>query len=236
MKHDPADLAPTLEAPPAIARRAWLPWLIWAVLLSAAFTVDWPVANWVYVHRPSIPRHSIEYQNGPLSREDSWVKIIKWPGDFRFTLAVAALVLILHRDRWKAAGFICLAGIFSGVNSLFKWVFGRTRPLRPGESPGWNFFNDGPMGLFNHQDVSFPSGHAALAFATAAALSVLWPRWTLLFYALAAVVGLERILENAHFTSDVIAAAFVGWLCVKVIVLVADAIEKHHVRAGNDAR
>lgn len=228
----PPDIAPALGSTSADSRRRWLPWLVWAVLLAAAFGVDWPVAHWVYDHRPAIPRHSIEYQNGPVSREDTWAKVVKWPGDFRFTLVVAGLVLILHRDHWKAAGFVCLAGIFSGVTSILKWVFGRTRPLRPGESPGWNFFNDGPMGLFNHQDVSFPSGHAALAFATAAALSVLWPRWTVPFYILAAVVGLERILENAHFVSDVVAAAFVGWLCVRVIVLIAGAVEKHNRPAG----
>jgi len=227
MSH-PSETSPVLQSTLADPRRRWLPWLIWAVLLLLAFMLDWPVAHWVYDHRPAVPRHSIEYQNGPISREDAFAKVLKWPGDFRFTLAVAALVLMLHRDHWKAAGFVCLAGIFSGVNSFIKWIFGRTRPLRPGESAGWNFFNGGPLGLFNHQDVSFPSGHAALAFATAAALSVLWPRGRVLFYALAAVVGLERILENAHFVSDVVAAAFVGWGCVRVIVFIAEKAQKRH--------
>lgn len=230
------DPPPDLQKAPANACWWFSPWLIWAGLLLIAFALDRPVANWVYDHRPAVPRHYIEYQNGPVSREDTWAKVIKWPGDFRFTLVVAALVLILHRDHLKASGFVCLAGIFSGINSLLKWVFGRTRPLRPDELPGWNFFNEGPMGLFNHQDVSFPSGHAALAFATAAALSVLWPRLAVLFYILAAVVGLERILENAHFLSDVVAAAFVGWLCVRVIAWTAHAIEKRYGRAGRAAR
>lgn len=191
----------------------------WAIALGIAFLLDPPVAQWMYDWRPGIPRHFIEYQSGPLSREDALAKILRAPGDFRFTLAIALLLLILHRDHWKSAGLLVLAGIASGSNSVFKWIFGRTRPLRDG--PSWDLFNGGLIGAFEHMDVSFPSGHAALAFASAAALAVAMPRWRAWFYAGATLVGLERIAENAHYLSDVTAAALLGVLCVKGVVWVA---------------
>lgn len=196
--------------------------LPWAAALIVAFLLDPSVAQWMYDWRPAIPRHFIEYQNGPISRNDTLARLVRSPGDFRFTLAVAGVLLILHRDRWKAAGFVLLSGIASGSNSLIKWVFGRTRPLRGDLS--WGFFNGGLVGIVEHTDVSFPSGHAALAFATAEALAILLPRWRGWFYAGAALVGMERIAENAHYLSDVVAGAFWGVLCCRAVLWIADLV------------
>ena len=57
---------------------------------------------------------------------------------------------------------------------------------------------------------SFPSGHAALVFATVVALNVVYKNRLLFLYPLAAVVALSRIYVGAHFPSDVIAGVFVG--------------------------
>jgi membrane-associated phospholipid phosphatase len=46
-----------------------------------------------------------------------------------------------------------------------------------------------------------------VAFATATALAILWPRWRWLFYFAAALVAAERVLENAHWLSDTVGAA-----------------------------
>jgi membrane-associated phospholipid phosphatase len=58
---------------------------------------------------------------------------------------------------------------------------------------------------------SFPSGHAATAFAVAAALSQAVPGRRRAWLAIAGSVGLSRILLNAHFLSDVLGGALVGW-------------------------
>ena len=57
---------------------------------------------------------------------------------------------------------------------------------------------------------SFPSGHAQTAFAAGTYLSLLLPRWTPLFLALATGVGLSRIYMGAHFPLDVIIGGLVG--------------------------
>jgi membrane-associated phospholipid phosphatase len=105
-----------------------------------------------------------------------------------------------------------------GFYTVGKWAVARTRPIvgngifinRPF---GLHFFPDGLLGIFaSRPDRSFPSGHTCLAFATAMALAIFIPRWRVAFLVIAACVGLERVLEDAHYMSDVVAGAGLGAL------------------------
>jgi hypothetical protein len=69
-----------------------------------------------------------------------------------------------------------------------------------------------PLGLNRGAEQSFPSAHTAAAVGLALALAWLYPRGRPLFAALAVMVGLQRIVVDAHFASDVLAGAAVGWL------------------------
>ena len=57
---------------------------------------------------------------------------------------------------------------------------------------------------------SFPSGHAATAFAAAAAVSALHPRLRVPLYGIAVLVALSRVYLGVHFLLDVIAGAILG--------------------------
>ena len=57
---------------------------------------------------------------------------------------------------------------------------------------------------------SFPSGHAATAFAGAVALSYLWRRGAPLFFLLAAAIAFSRVYVGVHFPGDVLAGAALG--------------------------
>jgi membrane-associated phospholipid phosphatase len=204
------------------AARAWVGLAMWLVAIVAALGVDRTVAGWMYAMRPAVPRHGIEVQHGPLSREDVAAKIVRLPGVFYCTLAVAAALLVVHRDRWRAAGFVLVVAVLSaGVNHALKWGFGRLRPMREGAQ--WDAFSGGWYGLMHLKpDVTLPSGHTSLAFATATALSVISPRYRAWFYGVAALVGLERVAENAHYVSDVVVAALVGWGCAQAVAWAFD--------------
>jgi len=57
---------------------------------------------------------------------------------------------------------------------------------------------------------SFPSGHAASAFAGAWLLSKYYPRWAIPFYGLALLVAFCRIYLGVHYPSDVVAGGLAG--------------------------
>src|SRR4051794_15297334 len=132
---------------------------------------------------------------------------LKAPGFFVYTLIVVIpLVIWRHREMWRAGLFVFLGTVLSGSNQLFKWIAGRTRPFRPMDgSDRLVPFELHPFPPFDTKNLCFPSGHAALAFATAASLAILWPRFRWAFYALATIVAIERFGENAHWFSDTVA-------------------------------
>jgi membrane-associated phospholipid phosphatase len=141
------------------------------------------------------------------------VTSIKGMGTYWFTIAIAFAVAWRFRWQWRPPLFILLTGLVCLLGNIIKWISGRTRPfkLEPTTREAFPFtlqpFRNGLEGLFSQKNLAFPSGHTMVAFSTAAALAILWPRWRLLFYAAAALVAAERVLENAHWLSDVVGAA-----------------------------
>jgi len=180
----------------------------WIVAIGVAMAIDARVARFM---RESGVADFL--RSHPGVRE-----VLKAPGAYGFTIAVAILVMFVHPLRWKASVFVLAVTTISGINGLIKWTVGRTRPFKI-DTIGERLapfelhpFRDGFRGLFESKNLCFPSGHACLAFATAAALVMLWPRarWWWLLYVAAALVAAERFAENAHWLSDCVAAAALG--------------------------
>jgi membrane-associated phospholipid phosphatase len=111
------------------------------------------------------------------------------------------------------------------ANRAIKVVAGRARPyVGGGASPkDFKLFR----GLVDPDYQSFVSGHAAAAFAAAAAVTSesgeWWPSWkpaigTVMFGG-ASLVALSRIYDYKHWASDVVAGAavgsFAGWKVVR---------------------
>jgi lipid A 4'-phosphatase len=100
------------------------------------------------------------------------------------------------------------------VNALFKDHWGRARPTQIVEFGGRARFS-GPFVLSDQcaDNCSFASGHAAVAFWTVALALILPPAWRAKGVALALVFGLAtglvRVIQGAHFYSDVVTAGLV---------------------------
>ena len=103
-------------------------------------------------------------------------------------------------------GFVFLAvGVPGLVIAVVKRLIGRARPDRV---PGSDIFF-APFSWSNNY-ASLPSGHSTTAFAAAVALGALFPRMRVPMFLLAAAVAISRVIQGAHYPSDVLAGAVVG--------------------------
>lgn len=94
------------------------------------------------------------------------------------------------------------ATLASSANSALKEAFDRERP--PVADPSFDALVAIPA------SDSFPSGHAATAFAAATAISALEPRLARPLLVLAALVAFSRVYLGVHFPFDVLAGAAFG--------------------------
>ena len=99
---------------------------------------------------------------------------------------------------------------------LVKGLAGRARPQLDPEDPRSFKLGRGFGDRDNYR--SFPSGHAGMAFAAAAAVtsetSKWWPKSTwyiaAVMYGGAALVAISRMYDNKHWASDVVMGAAIG--------------------------
>lgn len=64
---------------------------------------------------------------------------------------------------------------------------------------------------------AFPSGHSALAFATATVLAARFSN-PVFFYGIAVLVALSRVYLGVHYTTDVVAGGLIGLLIGNMVV------------------
>lgn len=147
-------------------------------------------------------------------------RVLSHLGDAGIYIAAGALLWLWARlarggDRVRQFGLLLMAGVAAGAGGaeLLEYLLGRARPDLLISAGTYGFF---PL-KFAHHFNSFPSSHAAAAFAAATVLTFIWPRGRTLFFALAALAALSRVMLNAHFISDVIGGAFVGGALALVV-------------------
>ena len=109
---------------------------------------------------------------------------------------------------WRA-GYVFAAVALPGLLAdIAKPVFGRARPELLFQDQIFGFTWSGA-----HADHwSFPSGHAVTITALATALYALYPPLWPAYLLVALLVVASRVIIDAHYLSDVIAGAYVGFV------------------------
>lgn len=100
--------------------------------------------------------------------------------------------------------YIFLAIALPGLAvTIGKRLIGRVRPsqLGPFAYEPWSW---------KPAFASMPSGHGTTAVAAAIAIGALWPKMRVPMWIYALTIAASRVVIQAHFVSDVIAAGFVG--------------------------
>jgi membrane-associated phospholipid phosphatase len=161
----------------------------------------------------------------PTPALDSWFRRLSRAADHSKLWIGSAVALALAggpRGRRAAVnGTASLALTSALVNGLFKPLGGRRRPKR--EMQGVPAARHVRMPLTR----SFPSGHAASAFAFASGVATAAPEAGACLTAVAALVAYSRVHTGVHYPGDVIAGSVTGAALAPIAVA---AVER--ARAG----
>jgi Capsule assembly protein Wzi/PAP2 superfamily len=177
-------------------------WLVPMAGISAGFLITDRDVNQHLSHDPSTISHYSNISNiaiGSLVGGAAGMWLLSYP---------------TRNEHWRETGL--LAGQ-AALNSLvvveaLKYSFGRERPLQ-----------DGGAGHFFQGGTSFPSEHAAAAWAVAGVIGHEYPGPLprLLAYGLATVVSYSRIRGQQHFPTDVFIGGALG-------SLIGQQVYSHH--------
>ena len=120
-----------------------------------------------------------------------------------FALALALRSRISPRGLVRLLAAVLLATTMADY--VVKPLVHRQRPFE--QQPTLRVIGGRP------EDPSFPSGHAANAFAAALVLSGLVPEGRVLWWALAIAIAMSRVYLGVHYATDVVGGALIGLGC-----------------------
>jgi undecaprenyl-diphosphatase len=131
-------------------------------------------------------------------------------------LAVLTGLVVLKPENWRqpAAGALAIV-VAALVANGAQGAIGR---LRPNQATTHLAFTQPFAELLTKEKVSFPSGEAATALAAACVLTRLVPRWKAVFYAAGTLAAVARLVNGAHYLSDVVAGALLGVFLARLIL------------------
>lgn len=187
--------------------------------------IDLPLAQWCFRHQ-EWPKPWKELRTCILLSEI-------FGHVFGVFLFMAAMGILDPGSRRKLGRFLIAVLLGGIIPNLIKMAVVRFRPryFFSEEFTGlreniWDTF--GPcfsgFGVFESAWQSFPSTHSSLAFALATGLAWFYPRGRLFFFTLAFFAMVQRVVVGAHFPSDTICGALLGYL-VACCILTGQAPE-----------
>ena len=188
-------------------------------------------------------RHFARKLQAPHNQENRFLRdaasgfrFMGTPGSMIIGVSMYGVGRLARVDRMADLGLHGTEAVFiaSNVVALVKGLAGRARPETSIENErsfvlgrGFKSASDGYR--------SFPSGHSAMGFAAAAAVtsetSKWWPRatWVIgpVMYGGATLIAASRMYNNKHWASDVVMGAAIGTFAGTKVV------RYHHSHPGN---
>jgi len=127
-------------------------------------------------------------------------------------IVITTVLVAFRRLPVRALVSLALALLLASVavDRVLKPLVGRHRPFVT--APDIPVIGDRPA------DASWPSGHAANAFAGAYVLSAVAPQARALWWALAFAIAYSRVYVGVHYPYDVIAGGAIGAVCAAIVM------------------
>jgi membrane-associated phospholipid phosphatase len=184
-----------------------------------------PASPWVEAFRELGAVDRAVYQavaRTPTANLDDPVRRISEAANHsRLWLGVAAAIALVggKRGRWAALEGIVSIGVTSAaVNIGLKSLYQRQRPVRVEDGPQRGRLVPMPA------STSFPSGHAASAFAFAYAVGRHLPGLSVPIRLLAAGVAYSRVHTGVHYPGDVVIGSIAGAGTAAMVAAVSDRL------------
>lgn len=153
--------------------------------------------------------------------------------------AIGGYGLVFKNEKMKTTTWLATQAYITGVaiESAVKILTVRMRPsFYPPTSQAEPSFKGpfvGPSGFnASRTHSSFPSGHTTSAFAVATVFATMYrdrPWIPVVAYGAATLVGLSRITENRHWSTDVAVGAALGYITGK------QAVHNYHMHHDDEA-
>jgi membrane-associated phospholipid phosphatase len=216
-----SDLKQTFTKPFQMKKKDWGTVGKFALAFGALALADQPVQRYA---------EDLRENNEGLKNVSN--KITRFGGMYGgFTLgALGAYGFIFKNEKMKTTTLLASQAYFTGLagESALKFLAGRQRPYFTGSkqvhaSPTFH----GPFNKNSNElqgrttNNSFPSGHTTAAFAAATVYAMEYkdkPWVPVLAYSAASLIGVSRITENRHWTTDVLSGAALGYLSGRLAV------------------
>ena len=217
-------------APHVRSHRRPGPEILIVATVTLLFVIAQPADQWIFHHfaYPGIYEHAW----GRMLRVAGYVPL--W-GLIALALVLHAWVPRLRRTLLQSSrrGLLLFwsAALGGTAAELLKLTLRRERPNLTDGAHVFRPWGDGP---FSTAELGLPSSEAAVAFAAAAMLARLFPETAVLWYGVAAGCALSRVASGAHFMSDVVLAAAVGY--VVTLILWPRRPVAHPEAAGSSAK
>jgi membrane-associated phospholipid phosphatase len=145
----------------------------------------------------------------------------------RLWLGIAAAMALLGGSRGRRAaseGLLAIGATSAAVNLGIKPLARRRRPPREEPAPFGDRYVPMP------KSTSFPSGHAASAFAFAYAVARDLPRLAVPIGLLAGAVAHSRVHTGVHYPSDVVIGSILGAGTAAMVTSACDTLPSAAVR------
>lgn len=174
--------------------------------------LDYPLLHLLY-HEPL---QHIEYHD--------WYRLLRIMGYMGTWFIVGAVYIAHDRNQHRGLAIIFSALLAGALAELLKLIVARERPIHNGEiQPGLYHFRGLFSGFSDGSNLGFPSSHAAVAFGGCLMLACFLPKAQTLLFCLALGCGLTRMLSGAHFATDVLGGALLGWASARLLCHFASA-------------
>ena len=158
----------------------------------------------------------------PTPQLDAHVRRLSNAANYsRLWLGIAGAMAVLGRERGRRAaleGVLAIGATSAAVNLGIKPLARRRRPDRASPNPNNARFVSMP------KSTSFPSGHAASAFAFAYAVGRHVPGLAVPIRLLAGGVAYSRVHTGVHYPGDVAIGSILGAGTAAIVAAAADGI------------